>query len=297
LGHLSATELTATELADLVAIARTAAWNASALLRQAATAEIKLTQTGDSPVTTADLAANTAILEHLHAQVGTQGFAYLTEETFKQDSLAPHPHPRFIEPYVWIIDPLDGTKDFINRTGQYAVHIALVQNHRPILAVVACPDQERLYWATLGGGTFVETRHSAPQPARVSRLHQARDLTVVTSRSHRGERFNQLMQRFPCQTQIQVGSLGGKIAAIVEQQADVYISLSGKSAPKDWDLAAPELILTEAGGRFTRFDNTPLLYNQADVSQWGGILATNGPCHDFLCSQTTAILTELDTPT
>lgn len=283
--------LSTAELQDLGAIARRAGWDAATVLRAAATREIELTKSGDSPVTTADLAANAAILDCLQTDVGTDGFAYLSEETFKLDA----EHDRFTQPYVWIIDPLDGTKDFINRTNEYAVHIALIHAQRPILAVVACPGQDRLYWAIRGAGTWVETRDGGGTRRRVSTRHQAADLTVVASRSHRGDRFNYLMQNFPCQRQIQVGSIGGKIAAIVEQSADVYVSLSGPSAPKDWDLAAPELILTEAGGRLTHFDGTDLRYNQADVSQWGGLMATNGPCHDRLCEQAIAILAQLET--
>jgi 3'(2'), 5'-bisphosphate nucleotidase len=286
--------LSAADLQDLGAIARLAAWEATTVLRAAATGEIEVTKSGDSPVTTADLAANAAILDCLQARVGTAGFAYLSEETFQLDAQLDAQADRFIQPYVWIIDPLDGTKDFINRTNEYAVHIALIHQHRPVMAVVACPGKDRVYWAIRGAGTKVETRDGRHSRLRVSDRHQVADLTVVASRSHRGDRFNQLMQQFPCQRQIQVGSIGGKIAAIVEQAADVYISLSGQSAPKDWDLAAPELILTEAGGRLTHFDGTDLLYNQADISQWGGLLATNGPCHDFLCQQATAILTGLE---
>ncbi len=283
--------LSAADLQDLGAIARLAAWDAATVLRAAANRDIELTKQGDSPVTTADLAANAAILDCLQSRIGTAGFAYLSEETFQLDV----DHDRFTQPYVWVIDPLDGTKDFINRTGEYAVHIALVHDHRPILAVVACPGQDKLYWAIQGEGTVVETRDGRCTVLRVSEREQPEDLTVVASRNHRGDRFNRLMQQFPCQRQIQVGSIGGKIAAIVEQRADVYISLSGTSAPKDWDLAAPDLILTEAGGRLTHFDGTDLLYNQPDISQWGGLLATNGPCHSHLCAQATAILAELGT--
>jgi 3'(2'), 5'-bisphosphate nucleotidase len=78
----------------------------------------------------------------------------------------------------------------------------------------------------------------------------------------------------------------------VEQQADIYISLSGKSAPKDWDMAAPELILTEAGGKFTHFDRQPLQYNTGDVNQWGGLLASNAQHHDILCKLAEDILTK-----
>ena len=102
------------------------------------------------------------------------------------------------------------------------------------------------------------------------------------------------MQKLPCQNQKAVGSIGCKIATIVEQQADVYISMSGKSAPKDWDLAAPELILTEAGGMFTHFDGTPLMYNQGDINQWGGLLASNGQYHAELCAKAERILAGLD---
>ncbi len=282
--------LQASDLTQLAAIATTAAWNAAAVLRQAATVAIELTESGDSPVTTADLAANAAILDHLQTEVGTDGFAYLSEETFKQENA----QARLTQPYVWIIDPLDGTKDFIKKTGEYAVHIALVHNHRPIVAVVACPGKNILYSAILGGGTIAQTPDGQRRPVKVSARNQVAELTVVASRSHRGDRFNHLMQHFPSQTQIQVGSIGGKIAAIVEQQADIYVSLSDKSAPKDWDLAAPELILTEAGGRLTRFDGSLLQYNHLEVSQWGGLLATNGPCHDWLCGQATAILAACD---
>jgi 3'(2'), 5'-bisphosphate nucleotidase len=69
----------------------------------------------------------------------------------------------------------------------------------------------------------------------------------------------------------------------VEQKADLYLSLSGKSAPKDWDMAAPELILTEAGGQFTHFDGQPLRYATGDLNQWGGRIASNGPNHGELC--------------
>ncbi|MHC5832004.1 MAG: inositol monophosphatase family protein, partial [Nostoc sp.] len=90
------------------------------------------------------------------------------------------------------------------------------------------------------------------------------------------------------------GSVGCKIATIVEQQADIYISLSGKSAPKDWDIAAPELILTEAGGKFTHFDGTPLHYNTGDINQWGGLLASNAEYHEVLCEEAERILAQFD---
>ncbi len=278
------------DLQNLLAIAREVGWGAAHILREAEQQDLQIQDDGDGPVTAADVAANTYILQTFQNQLADPFFAYLTEESFKtQPETA-----RLTADYVWIIDPLDGTKDFIQQTGEYAVHIALVQNHRPILAVVVRPAVERLYCAIAGQGAFVEQPDGTTTRLQVSSRRQFNDLIVVSSRSHRSDRFNQLMQQFPCQTQKSIGSLGGKLAAIAEQEADVYLSLSGKSAPKDWDLAAPELILTEAGGQLTRFDGTPLLYNQPDITQWGGLLASNGQCHAELCAEATRILAEIE---
>jgi 3'(2'), 5'-bisphosphate nucleotidase len=281
------------DLQEILAIARSVAWGASYLLRSYYCGSVnhgnlEIQNKQDGPVTAADLAVNHYILDRLQTNLGNQDFAYVSEETYKSDA------GQLSHSWVWIIDPLDGTRDFIKRTGEYAVHIALVNSGRPVLAVVAWPEAEKLYYATIGSGTFVETRDGTYTPLRVSRRDVIEDLTVVVSRSHRGERFKALLQQLPCQNQHYVGSVGCKIATIVEQRADVYISLSGKSAPKDWDLAAPELILTEAGGKFTHFDGTPLKYNQSDVNQWGGLLASNGQCHQVLCTEAQRILAELE---
>jgi 3'(2'), 5'-bisphosphate nucleotidase len=271
-------------------IARSIGWGAADLLLNVQLADLSVQDAVDGPVTAADTAVDAYILNNLQASLGTREFAYLTEETYKTQPM----QERLAKPLVWVIDPLDGTKDFINGTGEYAVHIALLEDDRPVLAVVVCPAAKTLYFATLGGGTFVERWHDTPVPIAVSQRSRFDELTIVASRSHRNERFNQLLQRFPVQQQRSVGSVGGKVAAILEQQADIYISLSGTSAPKDWDLAAPELILTEAGGRFTHFDGTLLRYNQADVSQWGGLVASNGHCHDELCAEAERLLEAID---
>lgn len=278
--------MTHENLSELLVLARQIGWGAADILLKAEHSDLNIQDAGDGPVTAADLAVNTYILNCLQSQLDSPKFAYLTEETYKGELN----HDRLQAPYVWIIDPLDGTKEFIQRNGEYAIHIALVHQHRPILAVVVRPAVGKLYFATIGSGTFLEQRDGSIRPVSVSQRTQLQDLIVVTSRSHRNQQLNQLMEQFPCQQQKSVGSLGGKFAAIAEQDADVYVSISGSSAPKDWDLAAPELILTEAGGQFTHFDGTPLLYNQTDVAQWGGLLASNGHCHQTLCAEASRIL-------
>ncbi len=254
---------------------------------------LEIQEKKDGPVTAADVAANHYILDKLQASFATQEFGYLSEETYK--SLSQQDRESLIHtPWVWLIDPLDGTRDFIDKTGEYAIHIALIHQGRPIVAVVVWPEAQKLYYATVGGGTFVETPEGVTTRVQVSQRDAITDLSLVASRTHRDERFNQLLRQLPFKAKHYVGSVGCKIATIIEQRADVYISLSGKSAPKDWDMAAPELILTEAGGQFTHFDGTPLMYNQGDINQWGGLMASNGLCHQELCSQALEILATID---
>jgi len=231
---------------------------------------------------------NQYILNNFQAAFGTTEFAYLTEETYKEQTNTP------TQPWVWIIDPLDGTRDFIDKTGEYAIHIALVYEHRPVIAVVALPESETIYFACLGGGTFRETLDGSLTPVRVSDRATIPELALVASRTHRDARFDQLLSQIPFKSKKYVGSVGCKIVTILEQQTDVYISLSGKSAPKDWDIAAPELILTEAGGKVTAANGDNLKYNTGDVSQWGCLIASNGIAHVPLCQQITAALAEID---
>lgn len=291
------TEVGQTPVTDILAITRSLGWGAADILRSYYRGEAKdgsdlaldVQNKKDGPVTAADLAVNRYVLSKLEAVFGDE-FGYLSEETYKAKA-SPVALP---QDWVWILDPLDGTRDFIDKTGEFAFHLALTYQNRPVLSVVACPELNKLYYASLGGGAFVETADGTITPIQVSSRNQCSDLTLVVSRTHRDERFNRLLQQLSCQNQLAVGSVGGKIGAIVDQRADVYISLSGKSAPKDWDMAAPELILTEAGGKFTRADGSPLQYNTGDVNQWGCLIASNGHCHQELCTEITQILEAID---
>lgn len=277
-------------LSDITAIARSVGWGAAQVLRKYYRGEGDLNineDKKDGPVTAADLATNHYILENLQKELGTEDFDYLSEETYQGTT-------PLGKSWVWIIDPLDGTRDFIDKTGEYAIHIALTDGKRPILSVVVLPELEKLYFAVKGEGTFLETPDGTVTPVKVSDRNRPEELSLVVSRTHRDQRFQDLIDRLPIKGKNYVGSVGCKIAHILEQESDIYISLSGKSAPKDWDFAAPELILTEAGGKFTLFNGEDVLYNQGDVKKWGGYLASNGHCHDLLCQKATEILAELD---
>jgi 3'(2'), 5'-bisphosphate nucleotidase len=237
--------------------------------------QLEVLDKAEGPVTVADQAVDRHLLAGIQAMCG-DSCGYLTEETYQTDDL------EVPQDWVWIIDPLDGTRDFIDKTGEYAIHIALTYQHRPVLAVVAIPESDRVYAAIAGGGTYLITPDGIRKPVRVAGGKNLNELVVVASRNHRSKKLVELLARLPCQQQLEVGSIGCKIAAIVEHRADMYVSLSGTSAPKDWDLAAPELILTEAGGKFTHQDGSSLKYNCGDVSQWGCLVASTGEWHQQL---------------
>ncbi len=291
LGH-KILNIDSARLEEILTLTRSVGWGAGDILLSyyedhESGGNIEIKDKKDGPVTAADLAANHYILENLQAALGNEEFDYLSEETYKEQG-------EFPKPWVWVIDPLDGTRDFIQKTGEFAIHIALTYQKRPVLAVVVLPGVGRLYYATKGGGTFVETRDGEVKQITVSQRNRIEDLYLIASRSHRNQRLNTMLERIPFKEIIYCGSVGCKISTILEQRSDVYVSLSGKSAPKDWDFAAPELILTEAGGKFTNFDGEEILYNTGDVNQWGGLMASNGHCHEELYQKATAALAEVD---
>ncbi|HIK08958.1 MAG TPA: 3'(2'),5'-bisphosphate nucleotidase CysQ [Oscillatoriaceae cyanobacterium M33_DOE_052] len=295
---LESNVVAAEQLEGIGAIVRRVGWGVADILRKyegaAAAGTLGIREKPDGPVTTADLVASEYILRELRIAFGSENFGYLCEETPNQ---VPIP-----KPWVWIIDPIDGTRDFILGTGDYAVHIALVYKGRPVVAVVVLPRAGKLYYAQRGGGTYVETRNGEKIPLHLSGgdgiLSERRfeDLCLVISRNRRHPQWQQLLELLPKRKREYIGSIGCRIAAILEGRADVYISLSGKSAPKDWDLAAPELILSEAGGKFTRVDGTPLRYNGVSLHQWGCLIGSNSRYHEGICDRVGVMLAQLDEP-
>ncbi len=282
----------AEKIANALEIARSVAWVAADILSSfyhKDTSDLDVTNKKDGPVTEADMAANKYILGRLRDELGTEEFGYLSEETFDVKKAEPVDHD-----WVWIIDPLDGTRDFIDKTGEYGMHIALAYQGRPVIGIVAIPESEKIYFASKDNGTFVETKDGTVTPIKVSDRDRIEDLYLIVSRSHRDDRFQKLIDRLPFAGKKYMGGVGGKISTLLEQESDVYISLSGKSAAKDWDFAAPELILTEAGGKFSYVNGDPVFYNQGDVKRWGCIIATNGQCHETICEKAAVIIDEID---
>ena len=215
----------------------------------------------------------------------------LSEETAKEQLTQGQPLPG---EWLWILDPLDGTKDFLQGTGEYAVHLALVRGNRPVLGVVLLPEADELWIGLVGDGAWCEDREGKRSPVRFSERKELSDLLLVASRSHRDDRLETLIGELQLGGSKAVGSVGCKVATILRGETDLYISLSGRSAPKDWDMAAPEAVLLAAGGRFTHADLRDLTYNTGDVRQAGCLIASHGKAHVALGERATRAMAEID---
>ena len=177
--------------------------------------------------------------------------------------------------WLWVLDPLDGTKDFIQDTGNYAMHLALNYKQRPLIGIVLIPERGEL-WITDGEKVWEKKDGSLLKP-KLSSKNDFNKMAVVTSKNHKNKVLKTLVEKIHFNEVITMGSIGCKIASIIRGESDIYISLSlpGKGSPKDWDFAAPEAILKAAGGKITTIENKELIYGEKDYEQGGILIATN----------------------
>ena len=279
---------------------RRLSWGAADILRAYARGEqpphgfpkaLSVDNGGEGPVSAADLAVNEWLLAGLSGAFPDAGWTLLSEETAKEQLTEGEPLPA---EWLWILDPLDGTKDFLQGTGEYAVHLALVRGNRPVLGVVLLPEADELWLGLVGDDAWCEDRGGMRSPVRFSERTELSDLLLVASRSHRDDRLEKLIGELQLGGSKAVGSVGCKVATILRGETDLYISLSGRSAPKDWDMAAPEAVLLAAGGRFTHADLGDLTYNTGDVRQAGCLIASHGKAHVALGERATRAMAEID---
>ena len=287
----SPTLLAGINLEDVLKVLRPLSWGAADILRAYARGEqpphgfskaLSVDNGGEGPVSAADLAVNQWLLDGLKESFPSANWTLLSEETAKEQLTEGQP---LAAEWLWILDPLDGTKDFLQGTGEYAVHLALVHQQRPVLGVVLVPEREELWIGVVGDGSWCENRSGERTPVRFSEREVTNELTLVASRSHRDQRLEQLINSLELGDSKAVGSVGCKVTTILRGETDLYISLSGKSAPKDWDMAAPEAVLLAAGGAFTHADGRELTYNTGDVRQAGCLIASHGKAHATLCEK------------
>jgi 3'(2'), 5'-bisphosphate nucleotidase len=233
------------------------------------------------PVTQADRIANELIVTRLQREFPNDGI--LAEESVDTSR-------RLDKSRVWMVDPLDGTNGFIAGNGDFAVQIGLAEHGEPMVGVVYLPSTGVLYRAVRGEGTWIERPQLETKQARTSDARGFSNMRLAASRSHRSPRMNKVVQRFGFREEVQRGSVGIKIGLLIEQQCDVYIHLSPRT--KQWDTCAPQLILTEAGGRMTDLFGEPLNYNVPDVQNRNGLVASNGASHGQIIKTLAPLLAE-----
>lgn len=218
------------------------------------------------PVTEADRAANRLIVEGLRDAFPKD--AILSEESV--DNLA-----RLQSPRLWCVDPLDGTRDYLMRNDEFVVMIGLSILGESRLGAVYQPTTDSLY-AGVGRTAFCEER-GLRRALRVSAVNTLDNARLMASRSHPSARMDALARSMRLQSQRQMGSVGLKMAQVADGQADLYVSITDRTG--EWDLCAPEAILTAAGGFVSCLLGEPLRYNKPKPNTPRGVLATNGSLH------------------
>jgi 3'(2'), 5'-bisphosphate nucleotidase len=227
------------------------AWRAgAAILKVYESGDFKLAHKDDrSPVTAADRAAHQAIVEGLSAL--TPDWPVLSEESADIDFDERAQWSRY-----WLVDPLDGTREFLSHNGEFTVNIALIDDHESVLGVVYAPARQLLYYGIPGTGAF-RAHADEPAAAIVVKRHAATPLRVVGSRSHRGDSLDTLLSHLGAYEMIAVGS-SLKLCMVAEGSADLYPRLGPSS---EWDTAAAHAVVLAAGGYVTSTAGLPLSYN------------------------------------
>lgn len=218
------------------------------------------TKADESPLTQADLAAHRVIAEGLSA---------LTPDIplFSEESDPPPYEVRRGWSRYWLVDPLDGTKEFVSRNGEFTVNVALIRGHRPVLGVVGVPVRSQTYVGVEGMGAW-RLDGGGGKAGRVALSGRKREenapLVVVASRSHGGERLERYLEDLEAVcgavSRTPVGS-SLKLCILAEGEADLYPRLGPTS---EWDIAAAHAVLAAAGGDVWAADGSPLDYNSSE---------------------------------
>lgn len=230
------------------------------LARQAGQAIMKIYQkdfeiydkSDSSPLTEADLAAHHILVDGLTKL--KPAYPVLSEESDDKTKAE-----RINWDTYWLIDPLDGTKEFIKKNGEFTVNIALIQKGKAILGVVYAPALDALYFGESGKGAYKQERNSDPAVIQVrEKPENSNSYIIVGSRSHQSEEFKSFIKDYPGAEIVSMGS-SLKLCLVAEGKADIYPRLGLTS---EWDTAAAQAVVEAAGGQVVRHDNNePLIYN------------------------------------
>ncbi len=238
-------------LDDVIALAHEAS---EAILQVYASDDFAVQEKHDeSPLTLADQASHHIIVEGL--QKLTPEYPVLSEE----DASLPFAKRQQWDSY-WLVDPLDGTKEFIKRNGEFTVNIALIKHHQPVLGVVYVPVSGVVYYAAEGTGSYKRQPHQASEAIRVRTCPDA-GFKLTGSRSHGSEALQQFIACLGDDTEVTSIGSSLKICLVAEGKADLYPRLGLTS---EWDTAAAQCVVEQAGGHLTGLDLHALRYNTKD---------------------------------
>jgi 3'(2'), 5'-bisphosphate nucleotidase len=233
-------------LPDVSALARKAGAAILDVYAQEFTVESKADR---SPLTIADMRSHEIIVHGL--QVLTPRVPVLSEEASEISFEERKQWQRY-----WLVDPLDGTKEFVSRNGEFTVNVALIEDHVPVLGVVYVPVRDTMYMATRGGGASKQTGNDAAESIH-TRTPAADPLRIVGSRSHRDDTLSRFLPKLGAHELVAVGS-SIKFCLVADGSADLYPRFGPTS---EWDTAAAQAIVEAAGGAVVKLDGTPLRYN------------------------------------
>jgi 3'(2'), 5'-bisphosphate nucleotidase len=222
---------------------------------------------GDEPVTAADRAASALIVAALAREFPAD--VVISEEL-------PATVAQLAAPRVWLVDPIDGTKDFIRGRDGFSVMIGLLVDARPAMGVVYQPTLDRTYFATPDGGPHLLAAGALERLA-VSDVAAAGDARLVASASHRSDDIDRVKSELGIANELNVGSVGVKLCMIAHGVRDLYVNPSAKT--KAWDTCAPEAILAAAGGRLSDLHGGAIDYTH-ELAHRRGLVASNGRIHD-----------------
>lgn len=212
------------------------------------------TKADSSPLTLADLASDQVIDAGLTDL--SPGWPILSEESAQTGYAERQRWKTF-----WLVDPLDGTREFIKRNGEFTVNIALIEDGQPVLGVVYAPVLDICYYAARGAGAFIRRGNHPQQAIQVAQQLAGESLKVVASRSHSDERTAALLARLGDHQCISMGS-SLKLCLVAEGAAHFYPRLG---PTMEWDTAAAHAVVVAAGGTVCDRSGNPLQYNKADL--------------------------------
>lgn len=216
----------------------------------------------NSPVTKADKMADKLIREYLFSNF--PNYALLTEESSDDKT-------RLTNDYVWIVDPIDGTKEYVAHSDEFTVNIGLAYNHEPVLGVIVIPVTGEIYYAVKGKGSFYENH------GKTIKIHcnsKTNDLTTLVSRFHSNEVEQATIKKHSDRIKHQK-VVGASIKGCLIAKGEAEMSYRFSDNTKEWDTCAMQAIVEQAGGLILKFDGTPIRYNREDVYNRGGYLICN----------------------